>query len=224
VTKARWSSRRCDTSSVGKTYDQIDDRLAAFISKQPVFFVATAPMAADGHVNCSPKGGAGSFVVLGERRVAYQDMTGSGIETVAHLRENGRIVVMFCAFEGPPRIVRLHGRGEVVTPGHREFDELVSRFSANVSTRAVIVVEVTRISDSCGYGVPLMTFEAHRENLDHWAETKGTEGLSAYRAKNNSSSIDALPGLERGDGGSGGAVANGEAGDSGRVSGSRRRS
>jgi Pyridoxamine 5'-phosphate oxidase len=222
--KGRQSEGRCHTSSVGKTYDRIDGRLAEFISKQPVFFVATAPLASDGHVNCSPKGANGSFAILGERRVAYQDMTGSGIETIAHLRENGRIVVMFCAFEGPPRIVRLHGRGEVVASDHPEFDELVSRFSTSMSTRAVILVEVTRISDSCGYGVPLMTFEAHRENLDHWAETKGPEGLLAYRAEKNRSSIDGLPGLEQGDGAGGAGGANGAGSDASRVSGSRTRS
>ena len=180
---------------MGKVYDVIDGRLSEFILAQPVFFVATAPLAGDGHVNCSPKGNRGSLAVLGERRVAYQDLTGSGIETVAHLRENGRIVVMFCTFEGPPRIVRLHGRGQVITPDSPAFEEAAAAFPPHLSMRAVIVVDVERISDSCGYGVPLMPFEAHRDNLDHWADTKGPDGITAYRAEKNARSLDGLPGL-----------------------------
>jgi hypothetical protein len=160
-----------------------------------MFFVATAPLAADGHVNCSPKGTRDNLVVMGGRRVAYQDMTGSGAETIAHLRENGRIVVMFCAFEGPPRIVRLHGKGRAVVRQDRDFEDLAALFPAHPGTRAVITVDVERISDSCGYGVPYMSFVGHRENLDHWTDTKGPEGLVAYQAEKNRFSIDGLPGL-----------------------------
>ena len=180
---------------MGKVYDAIGPRLVEFLVAQPVFFVATAPLEAQGHVNCSPKGNDASFAVLGERRVAYRDLTGSGIETIAHLRENGRIVIMFCAFSGPPRIVRLHGRGGVVVPGDAEFEQLLGRFSANEGTRALITVDVERISDSCGYGVPLMHFEEHRANLDHWVDKKGPEGLAEYRAEVNAASIDGLAGL-----------------------------
>ncbi|HTV10221.1 MAG TPA: pyridoxamine 5'-phosphate oxidase family protein [Acidimicrobiales bacterium] len=180
---------------MGKTYDAIDDRLADFLARQPVFFVATAPLAADGHVNCSPKGTRDNLVLMGPRRVVYQDMTGSGAETIAHLRENGRIIIMFCAFEGPPRIVRLHGKGSVVVEGGPDFADLMACFPAHPSTRALISVEVERISDSCGYGAPFMTFAGHRENLDHWSETKGPEGLVAYRAEKNRFSIDGLPAL-----------------------------
>jgi predicted pyridoxine 5'-phosphate oxidase superfamily flavin-nucleotide-binding protein len=180
---------------VGKTYASISDALAAFLGRQPVFFVATAPLDRSGHVNCSPKGNDGSFTVLDERSVAYQDMTGSGVETIAHLRENGRIVLMFCAFEGPPRIVRLHGRGEVVTEGHPDHAALANRFPEHPGMRAVIRVEVGRISDSCGYGVPLMDFRGHRRNLDHWTEQKGPEGLLAYRKEQNRVSLDGLPAL-----------------------------
>ena len=180
---------------MAKVYPSIDDRLRSFIQSQPVFFVATAPSGDTGHVNCSPKGNRDSLVVLGDHEVAYQDMTGSGVETIAHLRENGRIVIMFCTFEGPPRIVRLHGRGEVVTAGHARFDELAGLFPPHLSFRAVIRVDVERISDSCGYGVPLMPFERHRENLDHWADQKGPDGIAAYRSEKNASSIDDLPGL-----------------------------
>lgn len=180
---------------MGKTYDGISERLGEFLERQPVFFVATAPLDSSGHVNCSPKGNDGTFVVLGDRSVAYQDMTGSGIETVAHLRENGRIVVMFCAFDGPPRIVRLHGRGEVVTEGDPDYADLAGRFPEHPGMRAVIRIDVRRVSDSCGYGVPLMDFREHRSNLDHWTEQKGPEGLVAYRAEKNLTSVDGLPGL-----------------------------
>ncbi len=180
---------------MGRTYDAIDARLQQFLLAQPVFFVATAPLDAAGHINCSPKGAPGSFAVLGERQVAYLDLTGSGIETVAHVRENGRIVLMFCSFEGPPRIVRLHGMGEVLVPGEPGFASLAARFPAHLGARAVIVVSVERISDSCGYGVPLMHFSGHRENLDHWTATKGATGLATYRAAHNAVSIDGLPGL-----------------------------
>ena len=180
---------------MGKLYDSIDARLGTFITGQPVFFVATAPSGGAGHVNCSPKGNRNSLVVLGPTEVAYQDLTGSGVETIAHLRDNGRIVIMLCTFEGPPRIVRLHGRGEVVTPGHQRYDELAASFPRKPGTRAVIRIDVERISDSCGYGVPLMTLQGHRDNLDHWAETKGPAGIEAYQTEKNAESIDGLPGL-----------------------------
>ena len=180
---------------MGRTYDAIDDRLRGFLERQPLFFVATAPLAADGHVNLSPKGLRGTFRVLDEHRVAYLDLTGSGIETLAHLRENGRITVMFCAFEGPPRIVRLHGTGRAVEPTEAQFDELASGFRSIVGTRSVIVVDVTRIADSCGYAVPRMDYLDDRDNLVHWAETRGAEGLDEYRRERNAESIDGLPGL-----------------------------
>src|SRR5437773_831919 len=140
---------------MGKLHESISDRLAAFMLAQPVFFVATAPSATDGHVNLSPKGLGGTFAVLDPHRVAYLDYTGSGVETIAHLRENGRIVIMFCAFDGPPRIVRLQGRGRVVEPSQPDFREWRSRFPDADGVRSVIVAELDRISDSCGYGVPL---------------------------------------------------------------------
>jgi len=184
---------------VGRTYDAVDDRLRAFLVRQPMFFVATAPLAADGHVNVSPKGMRGTFRVLDNRRVAYLDLTGSGIETVAHLRENGRITLMFCAFEGPPRIVRLHGTGRAVVPGDDEFDALAPGFAAIEGTRSVIVVDVTRIADSCGYAVPRLDYVGERDNLVHWAETRGAGGLEAYRRERNAESIDGLPGLPAAD-------------------------
>jgi Pyridoxamine 5'-phosphate oxidase len=180
---------------MGRVYESIDERLAAFIDRQPMFFVATAPSGTGGHVNCSPKSNDGDLVVLAGREVAYRDLTGSGVETIAHLRDNGRIVIMLCAFEGPPRIVRLHGRGEAVVASDPRFRALADRFPGHGGTRAFVRVDVDRISDSCGYGVPIMSFVGHRENLDHWAETKGAQGLAEYRAEKNARSLDGLPGL-----------------------------
>lgn len=179
---------------MGKVFEAIDERLAAWIAAQRMFFVATAPLAGDGLVNCSPRG-LDSLAVLGPRELAWLDLTGSGVETIAHLRENGRIVLMFCAFEGPPRIVRLHGHGTVLEPGDPEFDALRARFPAHEGVRAVIRVACRRISDSCGYGVPLMAYQGERDQLPAWARRKGPEGLRAYRAQNNARSVDGLPGL-----------------------------
>ena len=180
---------------MGRTYDAIDAKLARFLLAQPVFFVATAPLSGAGHINCSPKGNRNDLAVLGDQRVAYLDLTGSGIETIAHLRENGRIVVMFCAFEGPPCIVRLHGRGEAIELHDERFGALAAHFPSKTGARAVILIEVERISDSCGYGVPIMPFDRHRQNLDHWVDTKSPEALQDYRHQKNSTSLDGLPGL-----------------------------
>lgn len=182
---------------MGKVFEVIDERLQAFIKQQQMFFVATAPNAANGHVNVSPKG-MDSFRVLDGTTVAYADLVGSGIETVAHLRENGRIVVMFCAFNGAPNIVRLHGRGEVVEPGQGGFEDLASHFPVSVGLRSVIRIECTRISDSCGYGVPLFDFVGPREQLTKWAENKGADGVKAYLQQKNLTSIDGLPGVSAG--------------------------
>jgi hypothetical protein len=179
---------------MGKVFDAIDERLAEWIRAQRLFFVATAPLAGDGLVNCSPRG-LEALALLGPREVAWLDLTGSGVETIAHLRENGRVVVMFCAFEGPPRIVRLHGRGTVVEPGDPGFDALRARFGAHEGVRAVIRVACQRISDSCGYGVPRMAYQGDRDQLAEWSRRKGLEGLRAYRAEKNALSVDGLPGL-----------------------------
>ena len=179
---------------VGKIFDGIDDALATWIRAQPMWFVATAPMASDGHVNVSPRG-HDSLSILGPRRVAWVDYTGSGVETIAHVRENGRICLMFCSFDTRPRIVRLHGRGTVAMPGEPAYDDVVSRHPTHPSTRAVIVVEVERISDSCGFGVPVMELAGERDLLRRGAERRGPEGLAEYRATKNAASIDGLPGL-----------------------------
>jgi hypothetical protein len=189
---------------VAKLFDAIDDGLKAFIEAQPVFFVGTAPSGPDGHVNVSPKGGRGLFQVTGPHGFAYVDLIGSGIETAAHLRENGRIAVMFCAFEGPPKIVRLHGRGRVVAQGDEEFGPLLATFDVDEqqrpAVRSVIVVDVTRVSDSCGFVVPRMTYEGDRDQLYRFADNRlrklGPDAMRAYVEAQNAESIDGLPGLD----------------------------
>lgn len=180
---------------MGKVHDHIDARLADWLAAQHMFFVATAPLAADGLVNCSPKG-LDTFRILGPRDVAYLDLTGSGIETVAHLRENGRIVLMFCAFSGAPQIVRLHGQGRTVLPGTDEWTELSTQFPELPGARAIVRVSVTRISDSCGYAVPRLGFEQQRDTLLRWSASKGDEGLAQYRRTKNDRSLDGLPALD----------------------------
>ncbi|MEQ7124807.1 pyridoxamine 5'-phosphate oxidase family protein [Actinopolymorpha sp. B11F2] len=178
---------------MGKIHERIDGRLRTFIEAQKMFFTATAPSGADGHVNVSPKGVGGTFAVIDEHTVAYLDITASGAETIAHLRDNGRITLMFCAFEGPPNIVRLHGRGRVVSIYDDAYPTLAELFTEHRGARAVIVVDVHRISDSCGYGVPLMDYVGERDLLPPHMDRKGPEGLVAYRRKKNLHSIDGLP-------------------------------
>ena len=179
---------------MSQVFDGIDDKLAEWITEQPLFFVGTAPAGGDGHVNVSPKG-LDTLVILDRTTVAYLDLTGSGVETIAHLRENGRICLMLCAFAGAPRIVRLQGHGEVVEPSHTDFGDLAGRFPPFPGVRSVIRVHCDRIADSCGYGVPLMGYKGERRALPQWAEAKAPEELAAYRAAKNAVSIDGLPGL-----------------------------
>ncbi len=181
-------------TTLGKTFEEIDAGLTEWIGKQPLFFVSTAPLAADGHVNCSPKG-LDSLRVVGPREVAWLDLTGSGAETIAHLKENGRIVLMFCAFSGPPRIVRLHGMGTVLEAGGAGFEALRDEFPPLPGARSIIRVAVTRIADSCGYAVPRMRLEGDRDVLERWAEKRGEAGLVSYRQRNNARSLDGLPAL-----------------------------
>jgi hypothetical protein len=179
---------------MANAYESIDEKLAGWIAKQHVFFVATAPLSVDGHVNLSPKG-LDTFAVLDPHTVCYLDLTGSGVETIAHLRENGRITIMFCAFEGPPRIVRLQGRGQVHLRGTVRYDELAPRFPARTGSRSVIAVAVERVADSCGYAVPRLRYDSDRDALDKWADHKGGDGIAAYWREKNLTSIDGLPGL-----------------------------
>lgn len=178
-----------------KLHENISSELAEWISQQRMFFVGSAPLSADGHVNLSPKGGD-AFRVLGPLEAAYLDYTGSGAETAAHMRENGRIVIMFCALEGAPRILRLHGRGTVLTPETDRFQKIASRFPSNAGTRAIFHIAVERVTTSCGYSVPLYEFQGHRDTLDKWAKKKGPDGLRDYRTEKNQRSIDGLPSFE----------------------------
>jgi predicted pyridoxine 5'-phosphate oxidase superfamily flavin-nucleotide-binding protein len=180
--------------AMGKIRSTLDEAARKFIEEQHLFFVASAPLDANGHVNLSPKG-LDTFRILSPEKVAYLDLTGSGVETVAHLRENGRICLMFCAFEKSPNILRIHGRGHAVSHNDPEFADLKSAFPEFDGARAIIVVEVQRVSDSCGYAVPMLKYEEDRHQLTKWAHKKGAEGMSEYRAKNNSTSLDGLPGI-----------------------------
>lgn len=186
---------------MGKTHERIDGRLRTFIETQPVFFTATAPLAADGTVNLSPKGLTGSFTVLDELTVAYLDFAGSNAETIAHLRENGRITLMWCAFQGPPNIVRVHGRGEPVFRDDPRFGELLAHFPdidpARHGLRAIIVVTAELVRDTCGYGVPFMAYEADRDLHGKRFAREDDASLSAYFTKKEhiATSLDGLPGL-----------------------------
>lgn len=196
--------------AVGQIYSELDDRLMRFISEQPVFFVATAPsLTADGtggHVNVSPKGYRDTLAVLDPLTVAYLDLTGSGAETIAHLRQNGRITLMFCSFGRSPKILRLYGTGQVVLPGDRDWPGLAARFPAagglgtdRGNQRAIVVVRAERIADSCGYAVPEMELRQERDLLTKWSERRSADDLAAYRVKHNTLSIDNLPALDPGD-------------------------
>lgn len=182
-----------------KVHENIDRRLREFIVSQPMFFVATAPTGAEGHVNVSPKGMAGTFAVLDDLRVAYLDFHGSGAETIAHLRQNGRITLMFCGFGDKPNIVRLYGTGRVVPATDPEYSELLASFFAPPDThgvRAIIDVAVHRVSDSCGYAVPLMSYQGDRDLLVRWSSQRSDDDLAEYRKVKNSASIDGLPAFD----------------------------
>jgi hypothetical protein len=176
---------------MAKLYDDITDDLAEFIRAQPLFFVATAPLAPDGHVNLSPKG-LDCLRILSTTQVAYMDMTGSGNETSAHLHENRRITFMFCAFSGPPKILRLYGQGHTVLPETDEWAQLAPLFPTYSGARQIIAADIHRVQTSCGYAVPLMDLVGQRDTLVRWAQAKGDQGLQEYRRENNICSIDGL--------------------------------
>lgn len=177
---------------MGKFFTSIEPHHADFIRHQKMFFVATAPLAEEGHINLSPKG-LDSFRVLSPSRVAYMDIIGSGNETSAHIEENGRITFMFCAFDGPPNILRLYGKGHTVLPGTAEWEELSKDFTLMPSTRQIIVADIHKVQTSCGFGVPLYEYTGERDHVQKWAEKKGPEGLETYKAEKNQFSIDGLP-------------------------------
>ena len=180
---------------MGKEYPHIDSRIKAWIAKQKIFFVATAPLSGESMINCSPKG-MDTLRVIGVRTIAYLDLTGSGIETVAHLRENQRIVIMMCSFEGPPKIFRFHGSGRVLEKGGELYKRNMVHFPDYPGARCIIEVNVARISDSCGYSLPLFKFSGERDTLIKWSEKKGNVGVTAYQKLKNRASIDGLPALE----------------------------
>jgi hypothetical protein len=181
---------------MGKTYSQIDNDLAAFIGRQKMFFVATAPLSPAGHVNVSPKG-YNCFRLISPTRVAYADLGGSGIETVAHVRENGRITVMFCAYEGSAMILRLYGTAQVMQFDEPGFDKELSFFPGIERARNIIFIDVERIADSCGWGVPFFEFKSEREQLKRWVDNRPQDEWAERRYTSNAESIDGLPGLRR---------------------------
>ncbi|KAF9531429.1 hypothetical protein CPB83DRAFT_786776, partial [Crepidotus variabilis] len=200
-------------------FDEIPKDIMAWVQQQKMFWVATAPLAEDGHINLSPKGFEGTFHIVDPTTVWYEDMSGSGVETISHIRENGRLVIMFCAFEGPPQIIRFWGKGEVHefdTPGYNALIPLAKR---QPGSRSVIMLHITKVSTSCGFSIPFYTFRSHRMKLHkmaafkeskdieaeaascYQAKARGypdrpTAGLKGYWEKNNVKSIDGLPGLQ----------------------------
>lgn len=181
---------------MGDLLESLTDKHIDWAMQQKVFFVSTAPLSESGHINCSPKGGE-CFVFPDNETFVYADYTGSGNETIAHVEENSRILIMFCSFEGLPRIMRLHGQGEVIFPGHSDFDSFRQKIPENPGLRSFIKINISRASVSCGYSVPLYDFVDQRDVLDKWANVKGEDGLAEYRGAKNRVSIDGLPGYEQ---------------------------
>ncbi len=179
---------------MGKEYTEIDERLQSWMGRQHVFFVSTAPSTYSGLINCSPKG-LDCLRVLGPNTLGYVDTGGSGIETVAHLKENGRITLMMCAFDGPPKIFRFYGIGSAVEPDDAGFPELLAKFPEMPAARNIIVIDVERIIDSCGFGVPLYEFKQHRDSLPNYFGNQSEEDILKYRRERNSESLEGLPGL-----------------------------
>jgi Pyridoxamine 5'-phosphate oxidase len=180
---------------MGQPHDALTDTIRAFIEAQQMFFVATAPLDAAGRLNLSPKG-LDTLRVLRPRTIVYLDYVGSGSETVAHVRQNGRIVLMWCAFAGPPSIVRVHGRAEVIEPQDPEYPELGGLFGATgAGVRSIIRIAVERVAETCGFGVPLYDYKSQRSQLTRWAEHKGQPGLVKYQREKNRKSLDGLPSL-----------------------------
>ena len=180
---------------MGQIYDELTPKLSQFIAEQKLFFVGTAPLSAGGHVNVSPKG-MDSLCVLDSKTVAYLDVTGSGVETISHVKENGRLLIMFCALEGKPFILRLHGSGRVVETSDAEFPQLRGHFGELPGVRSIIKLDITRIADSCGWNVPLYTYEGSRDYYQNFADKLGPEGIREGQLVSNMRSIDGLKGLD----------------------------
>jgi hypothetical protein len=176
-------------------HDQLTQDDLDFIHNQEVFFVATAPLSDHGHINCSPKGLRDTLYIPDAHHIAYLDLTGSGAETIAHLRENGRITLIFCSFGGVPNVLRVHGTGQPLLPGGSRYDSLITKFTQRDGARAIVWIGVIRVSNSCGYGVPMAAQMRQRDRLENWIAAKGEEGLRNYRKRNNGRSIDGLPAI-----------------------------
>ena len=179
-------------NKMAKFFTSIEARHLEFIEKQHIFFVASAPLSATGHVNLSPKG-KDCFRILSPNKVAYMDIVGSGNETSAHLLENGRITIMFCAFEGPPNIMRLYGKGYTVLPGDEEWPQFAPLFNLQLATRQIIVADIYKVQTSCGFSVPYYEYLGERDQAQKWAEHKGADGLELYKQEKNRTSMDGLP-------------------------------
>jgi len=178
---------------MAKTYPGLTPALRTWIAEQPLFFLASAPLQADGHVNLSPRG-LDSLRILDDTRVLLLDLTGSGNETAAHLQENGRLTVMFCAFSGDPKILRLYGRGRVILPADPQWTEYRRLFAPNLpGVRQLFMLDISRIQTSCGFGVPLMQLVGQRDMLLSWAQKKGPDGIVKYQRDKNARSLDGLP-------------------------------
>lgn len=192
IRRASILSCHMERQKMGDGLSKISDKIRLFIESQQVFFVATAPSGPGGHINCSPKGDSQTLKVIDESTLAYLDITGSGSETIAHIKENGRIVIMWCSFGEKPMIVRAHGQAQVHLFGEADFETHLAQFPRRLGSRAVIVVRVERVSSSCGFGVPVMELVQERPDMSEWCEKKGEDGLADYRMRKNAKSIDGL--------------------------------
>ena len=178
---------------MSKTYPALTSELKTWIAQQPLFFLASAPLQADGHINLSPRG-LDSLRIINDQELVILDFTGSGNETAAHLHENARLTVMLCAFSGDPKILRLYGHGEVIRPGQPAWPAHRALFEPVLAgVRQLFVLKLDRIQTSCGFGVPLMDFVAQRDMLLEWARKKGPDGITTYQLNKNARSIDGLP-------------------------------
>ncbi len=190
------NSHQIPVPAMAKVYDELDDRLCRFIAEQKLFFVGSAPRDDQGLVNVSPKG-MDALRILDSTTVAYLDFTGSGIESVAHVKENGRLVIMFCSFDKSPMILRLHGRATVTERHDPQWQELQSHFPPSRMARCIIKMSVTRIADSCGWGVPMYDYVGERDQYRKYSDQIDDAGLRQAQLESNLKSINGLPGLEK---------------------------
>ena len=175
---------------MGSRYSEIREADKAFMEKQHMFFVATATDTST--INLSPKG-RDTLRILSPNRVAWLNLTGSGNETSAHVQHDGRITIMYCAFEDKPQILRLYGRANIVHTHDKQWKKLVGLFDETPTTRQIVDCEITLVQRSCGFGVPFMEYRGNRPNMEIWAERRGPEGIQQYWKEKNRESIDGIP-------------------------------